>query len=123
VELGFVVVLDVLLSVLFTVVCGGVPLLQDVVVLRVDDFFVDAAELVFVDFTLVFECFSVVGVDDLQVVGAGHFHPTHLDVVDFAELLDLVGDEGVDVGPDDGVVEDVQSGGAQGSVDSRFLAT
>jgi hypothetical protein len=102
--------------------------------LRVVDFIVvfavDLGVLVEVDLGVLLEVdlYVLFGVDFgvvdvLQVVGNGHFHPTHFEVVVLTLELDFELDDGGGVGVDDGGAEDVNSGGAHGSVLSRFFAT
>jgi hypothetical protein len=75
----------------------------------------------------------------LDVVGFGHFQPTHLDVVGFGQChpthfeavvvstgVELVEDSvrlEVGVVDDDGTLEEDKTGGSHGSVDSKFFAT
>ena len=103
---------EVDLTVLLAVLLGVEVVFPVVVVFRVDDLIV----LFEVDF-------GGVGVGVLQVVGGGQYQPIHFEVVVLAVVLVFGVDDGggVDVGV--GVDVDVKSGGAQGSLDSRFLAT
>lgn len=81
-----------LFGILFDGVFGDGVVLQTVVVLSVDDFFVGVALLFGAD---VEELLGVdlggVGTTVLQVVGCGHFHPIHLDVVVLVTVNDELG--------------------------------
>jgi hypothetical protein len=129
VEVGFAI----LLAVLFRLLLAAVHVFLAVLVFSVEDFFVGPALVFTVLLTVVFTGLFVVvfgGVPQLDVkhvVGRGHFHPTHFELVVFTlEAVDLTVEDGVLVGV--GVVvdtpeDDDNSGGSHGSVDSNPFAT
>lgn len=117
------------MGVLVVVVLALVVVLHIVVVFRVDDFLVDVTLVLRVEvdevvFGVLLEVdLGGVGVGVLQVVLFGQWYPTHLDDVVLMAVVDLNVEEDVGVGVGDGEEVDDNSGGSQGSVDSRVFAT